>query len=187
MLRTAAAALAASLLLPACGGSTGAVDTSSGGQRFLAGDGTGAFVPLGKREPAPVLTGSSIYGKELDTSAYAGKVLVLNVWGSWCAPCKKEQPALQRAADATGPLGVQFVGINVRDSSTVAPRRHAERYRVTYPSFFDPQSQLVARLRGVQAIPSTLVVDRSGRVAARIFGEVGYDDLVAVIRQVAAE
>jgi thiol-disulfide isomerase/thioredoxin len=175
------------VLLAGCSGSSGFVDTSSGSQRFVAGDGSGAFLPEAKRSLAPVLTGRSVHGAELDTSAYAGKVVVLNVWGSWCAPCKHEQPALERAWTATKALGVQFVGINVRDSSEVAPQRHVERFGVTYPSFFDPKSQLVARFRGVQAIPSTLVLDRKGRLAARVYGEVGYDDLVALVRRVAAE
>jgi len=114
-------------------------------------------------------------------------VLVLNVWGSWCAPCKKEQPGLQRAYADTAALGVRFVGIDVRDSRTAA-RAHLRRFAVTYPSLFDRSSELIARLRPPPpAVPTTYVVDRHGRLAATVFGIVSYDALVAVIRRVAAE
>lgn len=185
----AVATLAAVFASGACSGPRDVVDSSSGTQRFVAGDGTGTYLRPGSRPPAPVLRGRGIDGKPLDTSSMAGAPLVINVWGSWCAPCRREQPDLVRAARETAALGVRFVGINVRDAGTVAPQRHVERFDVPYPSFHDPGSQLVAQFRDVppSAIPTTIVVDAAGRVAARVFGPISYEPLVDLVRRVVAE
>lgn len=114
--------------------------------------------------------------------------MVVNVWGSWCAPCKREQPDLQRAFTDAQPLGVRFLGLAVRDTAPNA-RAHLRRYGVGYPSILDEGLRLVARFRDLPptAIPSTVVVDRDGRVAATFLGPVGYDELMPMLRRLAAE
>ena len=88
--------------------------SASDDKGFAAGDGSWSRVPADKREPAPVLTGKNLDGKEISTADAKGKVIVLNVWGSWCAPCRHEAPALVKATGRTKDVAV-FYGINTRD------------------------------------------------------------------------
>ena len=184
--RRAAGPLALAWALAACTG--GGSDTTSGVQRFVAGDGVVHVVAPESRDPGPALSGETLDGKRLDLAAYAGSPVVINVWGSWCAPCKSEQPALERVARATRSQGVRFLGINVRDSGQVAPRRHVARYGVSYPSLYDPAGRLLPRFAvAPKTIPTTYVLDHDGRIAAYVFGEVEERALVDLVARVVGE
>lgn len=167
--------LCAGLLLAGCSG-TGSGDQAAGDEtRIVTGSGTVTTIPPGERKPAPDLAGESLDGKPIALSDYEGKVVVLNVWGSWCAPCRKEAPHLVAASESLAPRGVVFLGINTRDG-TVEPAQAFERtYDIPYPSVFDPDGDLLLGFRESlppSAIPSTLVIDQEGRVAARVLGTV---------------
>ena len=119
--------------------------------------------------------GETLEGERLSLDDYRGKVVVLNVWGSWCGPCRKEAPALVEAARELGEDDVAFVGINTRDSSQDQGLAFQRRYDVPYPSLFDPSGRTLLAFAGTlnpSAIPSTVVLDRDGRVAASILGEI---------------
>jgi len=182
----AAAVLALALLATSCTGSRREVDSPVGGTGFRGGDGTATLLALDERRSAPPLRGTTLEGVPFDVADLRGSIVVLNVWGSWCAPCKKEQPDLQRVATDLGSDGVRVVGINVRDRTKGNALAHVRRYNVTYPSLFDPSSRLVGRFDDLPptAIPSTLILDRDGRVAARVIGGTTYDELVALVRRV---
>lgn len=144
-------------------------------------------LPLDRRASVPKLSGEQVGGGRLEVSA-AGQVLVINTWGSWCAPCRAEARNLERVYAETRSSGVRFVGINVRDDDAAAAA-FQRNYSVSYPSLRDKDATVAARLRDLppSAIPSTLVVDRAGRTAARFIGAVTVDELLPVVRQVAAE
>ncbi len=180
------ATVSVALLATGCAGSRRAVDSPVGGTGFRVGDGTATLVSVADRRPAPALRGTTLEGEPLDVADLRGSVVVLNVWGSWCAPCKKEQPDLQQAATDLASAGVRFVGINVRDRTTGNALAHNRRFGVTYPSLFDPSAALVGRFRDLPptAIPSTIVIDRDGRVAGRVIGGTTYDELTALVRRV---
>ena len=141
------------------------------------------------RTPGPTLSGTELGSdKTLTTAAYPGRVLVLNVWGSWCSPCRSEAAGLQAASVATK-ADAQFVGLNTRDYSPAAPEAFVRTQGVTYPSIFDPSGQSLLQLAGQvppSAIPSTLVLDRQGRVAIRVLGPVSEQTLTAMVGEVAA-
>lgn len=146
-------------------------------------------VPPGERPQAPQLSGPEL-GTErtLSTTDYPGKVLVLNVWGSWCAPCRKEAPALQRASERTGDIA-QFIGINTKDYDPAPAEAFVRAFGVTYPSIYDPKGEVLVQLSGQlppTAIPSTLVIDRNGKVAVRVVGEITEITLVDIITDIAA-
>jgi thiol-disulfide isomerase/thioredoxin len=110
------------------------------------------------------------------------------VWGSWCPPCRAEAKDLQAASEATK-ADAQFVGLNVRDFSPAAPEAFLRAQGITYPSIFDPSGQTLLQLSGQvppQAIPTTLVLDRQGRVAIRALGPVSEATLTEMVAQVAA-
>lgn len=162
-----AAALVASLA--GCTGAGGGAGGGSAEQAFVAGNGSVQTVPAADRKPAPALAGTTLTGNRFDLGALRGKVVVLNVWASWCAPCRGEAPHLEQAYQATKNDGVAFVGLNTRDGPDNA-RAFERKFGITYPSVVDTYGQLLVAFRGTlppAAIPTTLVIDREGRMAAR--------------------
>jgi thiol-disulfide isomerase/thioredoxin len=137
--------------------------------------------PAADRSAAPRLRGATIAGKEVDLSHRLGHGLVaVNVWASWCGPCRLEMPLLARASAR----GLRLVGIDERDSSRNA-RRFAAAHGATYPSLADPDGRLLGRLPMLPqtGIPSTLFLDRRGRVAARVVGPVDRTVLRRILRR----
>ena len=135
--------------------------------------------PVGERDKAPQLEGTTLDGDGFALSDWAGDVVVINVWGSWCVPCRTEAPELVRLANRYADRGVRFLGINIRDNSAAA-RSFENRFKVPYPSLADPNGELLLSFRDViptSVVPSTVVVDRRGDVAARIIGPVTYPTL----------
>ena len=184
--RAAALALAAGLLASACTG--GGSDTTSGTQRFVAGDGVVHFVSATSRKPGPALSGTLLDGTPFDATSLGSGPVVVNIWGSWCAPCKAEQPELERVHRETRSRGVAFLGINIRDSGRVAPTRHVEEYDVTYPSLYDPSGRLLPRFKiAPKTIPSTYVLDSSRRIAAYVYGAITEESLRDLVERVLAE
>ncbi|MPY45258.1 TlpA family protein disulfide reductase [Streptomyces phyllanthi] len=187
MLPAGAAALA--LTLSACGGGTSG---GGGGTGFITSSDGIATVKKGERADAPDLSGKTIDGEQLDVaSAYNGKIVVVNVWGSWCSPCRAEASNLVKVSEDLEGQGVRFVGINTRDTSTAPARAFEDEYKVTYPSLYDPTGKLMLRFEkgtlNPQAIPSTLVIDREGKVAARSLQALSESKLRKMIDPILAE
>ena len=184
--RRAAAGLAAVLALGACTG--GGSDTSSGTTRYVSGDGIVHVVAAGSRRPGPPLAGETLSGSSFDVASWGRVPGVVNIWGAWCPPCKKEQPALERVSRDVRSRGVRFLGINVRDPGRTAPRAHVRKYGVTYPSLYDPSARLLPSFAvAPKTIPSTYVLDRDGRIAAYVYGEVTEPALRELIDDVVGE
>jgi thiol-disulfide isomerase/thioredoxin len=139
-----------------------------------------------ERAAAPALGGELLDGQAYDPAAQRGQVVVVNFWGSWCAPCRAETDDLEQVYRATRGQGVAFLGINVRDDRDKAKAFLAGR--VTYPSIFDPASRLALEFDlPPNAIPATIVLDRRGRIARVIRSAVQQDSLQPVVAEVAAE
>ena len=134
--------------------------------------GTGAAEPIaGSGSESVSFSGTDpITGKQVSLADYAGKPVVVNVWGSWCPGCIAEAEALRRFA-ADHPE-VQVIGVDLQDTESAA-REFYERWRWTHPSVFDPDGEISFSL-GLQGTPSTFFLDREHRIAARIVGETDY-------------
>ncbi|MFB7496818.1 TlpA family protein disulfide reductase [Streptomyces sp. NPDC056161] len=165
-----------SLSLSACGNGTSG---GNGRTDYVMGADGIATVAEGERNPAGPLKGESLQGAHLDVAAFRGKVVVINVWGSWCPPCRAEAPYLNKVAREMKPQGVEFVGINTRDGDRRPARAFEDDFDMSYPSLYDPTGKLI--LSGfpkgtvsLQGLPVTIALDRNGKIAARIFG--GTDD-----------
>ena len=181
-MRKIAYLVVAALLLAGCSLASG------GANGFVAGDGTLTVLPADQRPAAPVIVGTTLAGEPWHSDATSGKVLVYNVWGSWCAPCRAEAPVLVAASKRTADTAV-FVGLNTRDLDKAAPQAFLRAFDVPYVNLYDPDGALLLKFSGqlpASAIPSTLLVDGNGRIAARIIGEVTEATLVDVIADLAA-
>jgi len=186
----AALVVVAALVLGGCAGSGGggsiADAAAKGGAGYVAGDGTIEKIAVVNRRTDIRVQGTTLEGAPLDTATYRGKVVVINTWGSWCPPCNAEAPALQRTWESVRARGVQFVGIDLRESAATG-RAFQRKYGVTYPSLTDGTS-IQPQLKGkAAATPTTLLLDRQGRLAARVSGQVDESTLRALLDEVLQE
>ncbi|MET7681224.1 TlpA disulfide reductase family protein [Streptomyces sp. NPDC005423] len=185
----AAGVAVAALLLSACG--SGGTSGGSGNTNFITGSDGIATVKKGDRQAAPDLSGKTIDGRTLDTADYRGKVVVLNVWGSWCSPCRAEADNLVQVAKATAGQDVQFVGLNTRDTSTEPAVAFEKKYAVPYASLYDPTGKLMLRFKkgtlNPQLIPTTIIIDRDGKIAARALQALSQEKLREMLDPVLAE
>ncbi|WP_441245535.1 TlpA family protein disulfide reductase [Kitasatospora sp. McL0602] len=181
-------AATASLALTAC--SSGA--SGGGGQTgFIAGKGGLDTATAGHRKDAPAISGTLLDGGKAALADYRGKVVVLNVWGSWCNPCRAEAKGLQEVADKFKGQDVQFLGLNTRDPDPTNAIAFEKNFGITYPSLYDPDgTQILKFPKGSlnpQAIPSTIVVDRDGKLAARSLRALSAEDLESLLKPIVAE
>jgi thiol-disulfide isomerase/thioredoxin len=161
---------------------------------LLAGCGSGGaktdrgpLISVGKRTAAPAVKGDLLGGGTFDLAAHKGEVVVINFWASNCAPCRTEAPELDATYNATKNDGVAFVGISVRDEKDKALSYLAD-VKTPYGSLFDPAGETALDFKvPPTTIPSTLVVDRDGRLASIFYGVVYQKQLEPVIRQLLAE
>lgn len=138
------------------------------------------------RRPLTRFTASLLDGTQLDSDDLRGRPAVVNVWGSWCGPCRAEAPALARVArDFEGQ--VRFLGLNVRDSPDAA-RAFERAFEVPYPSVHpDDSARAILAFGGAltaTAVPTTVVLDSDGRIAARVVGQVDFSTLSGLVTDV---
>ena len=183
----AALAVVGLALLAGCSSGSG----DDGGFQFVAPGGqTQITYPEAQRRPLAPIAGDSLLaaGQQISSTQSRGQVVVVNIWGSWCGPCRGEAPALEQVAAASAPRGVTFLGVDVRDDRDAAADFVRSR-GITYPSIFDPPGRSLLVLSGYprNAVPSTIVLDRAHRVAAVFLTAVLASDLQPVVDRVAAE
>ncbi len=156
----------ATVLVAGCSGASGDTDTSG----YVSGAGQITVVPAADRKEAPVLSGEDLEGKALTTADWAGQTIVVNVWGPWCPPCRKEMPALQEVSEQYADSGVKFVGVLNRSKSDTALAFN-KKVGVTYPTFADQGGRLELKFNDslpTIAVPTTWIIDADGKVAVRI-------------------
>jgi thiol-disulfide isomerase/thioredoxin len=177
------------IVLTACSSDL-ATNSEAGG--YISADGSITVVPPADREPAPDIAGETLQGDPIsladlrDSGDGAGRIVVLNVWGSWCSPCHAEADDLATASKRLAPEGVRFLGIDIRDQTASARAFEAE-YGIDYPSIYDPDSTTLLEFpESMMAVspPTTYVIDSDGRLAARVFAEVTVETLVDLVDEV---
>lgn len=193
MRRLVIAWVLAAAVLAGC--STGDDAVAQGGTfEFVAPGGkTDIFYdpPQSRGRPGPI-AGPDLMDptRTLSLQDFAGKVVVINVWGQWCGPCRSEITQLQQVYDAIRAQGVAFLGIDVRDNERQAARDFVVDRKVTFPSIYDPAMRTMIAFGGrypTTVIPSTVVLDREHRVAAVFLRELLAEDLQPVVQRLAAE
>ncbi len=190
-----AVGVAAAVLLLGASGCTQdpnsiAAQAKAGDQKgYVSGDGAVESIPVAKRGEPVELKGELLDGTAWDTASARGKVLVLNVWGSWCAPCVAEAPDLQKtwAGLQADKAPVQFMGIDFREDPARGAA-FAKKAGITYPSLSDESGVAILALQGkAPTVPTTLVLDPQGRIAARVNGPATASTLRGLVDDVVAE
>lgn len=177
-------------LLAGCSSGDDAV-VYGGAFTFVSPGGKTEFTyPESSRQTVGNFSGSSVTDPDttINLSDYPGKIMVINVWGSWCAPCLIEVPDLEVAAELTANDGVQFLGVNVRDTRSAAAD-FISAQKVSYPSIFDPSMRITLSLRGLPtaSIPITIILDQQHRVANIYLRTVKAQEITEAVKSLAAE
>jgi len=145
--------------------------------------------PAGARQQLGAMSGPDLTGsKTIDVAGYRGRVVVLNFWGSWCSPCREEAPGLELAWQELRGKGVQFLGVDVKDTASAAQGFTAGK-QITYPSIFDPAMRTLLSVRGLPSgsLPVTMVLDKKGKVAHIWLHPIDQGDLNRVLGPLTAE
>jgi thiol-disulfide isomerase/thioredoxin len=160
------------------------------GKNYISGDGLVRIIDAADRADPVKVSGETLDGDQLDLADLRGQVVVVNIWGFWCPECRAEAPVLVDA-EAELPDDATMVGIDIRDLSKDNPRAFERTYGVTWPSIYDPGSETLLGFPSPYSpreTPSTIVLDRDGRMAALIRGQVpSKQTLLDVVDDVAAE
>ncbi|PPK69425.1 TlpA disulfide reductase family protein [Actinokineospora auranticolor] len=191
MKRLLVAVAVVAVAVSGCSSSKGAVASGTEFVFVSPGGQTDITYAVADRKPLPELSGPDLMdeNRKLSLSDYRGKVVVLNVWGQWCGPCRLEAPELQKIQDGYGSRGVQVLGINFRDNQRDVPQDFVRDRKLTYPSIFDPPGRSLLALKGYprSVVPATFVMDKEGRVAAVFLRDLLADDLKPVLDRLTAE
>ncbi|MDH6423345.1 TlpA disulfide reductase family protein [Aurantimicrobium minutum] len=170
----AAGVAALALTLTGCASDPLAEQYREGSNKnYIAGDGSITEITLENRGDVITFSGTTETGATVSSADYLGNVLVVNFWYAGCAPCRAEAPDLEQVFQETSPQGVNFLGVNVRDQAPTIDTFNS-RFGITYPSIIDQDGQVQLAFASQvppNAVPTTLILDSQGRVAARILGQ----------------
>ncbi|MEU4808333.1 TlpA disulfide reductase family protein [Nocardia fluminea] len=195
--RALTAVLSALLVIVAaagCSTGTDAVATGGGTFEFVSPGGKTDiyYDPPATRGTIGTLSGPDLMneGKTVSVDDFPNQIVVVNLWGQWCGPCRAESPALEKVFAATRDQGVAFLGINVRDHQRDKAQDFVVDNKIEYPSIYDPSMRTLLALGGnfpTSVIPTTLILDRQHRVAAVFLRSLLAEDLQPVVERIAAE
>ena len=175
--------MVAALIFSSCSGTTGTGRSASADPSIIE-------IPPGERVAVDDFEARLLDGSEVSSSRLDGVITVVNVWGSWCGPCRVEAPVLREVSQQYDDRGVEFMGLNVRDNDAAA-LAFEKKFRISYDSVTTSDSPRVSLAFGglltTAAVPMTVVIDRERRVAARVIGAVTAGTLRALLDRVLGE
>ncbi|WP_026360422.1 TlpA disulfide reductase family protein [Amycolatopsis nigrescens] len=191
MRRTVAAVLVAVLALAGCSTGKDAVTSGTTFEFVSPGGQVDIRYPVAERQKIPKLSGDDLMneGKQLSVADFPGKVVVLNIWGQWCTPCRTEAPEMEKLYQQTKDAGVQVLGLDVRDPDRSVAQDFVRDRKLTYPSIYDEAGRSLLQLSNYprNVVPSTIVLDKQQRVAAIFLRDLLASDLLPVVQELSAE
>ncbi len=154
---------------------------------YIAGDGTIQKFSAESRDTVITLRGSALDGASIDSATWRGSIVVINTWGSWCAPCNAEAPDLAAISAKYGKSKVKFLGVNLREDPP-AGQAFERKFNIKYPSLAWDGGRTLVQLKGkASSTPSTLVLDPQGRLAARVAGKIDRGTLTGLLDDLLVE
>lgn len=180
--------LVALAAVTACTGTNAVTQGVGGSLGFHVGDQATTWVTASHRAAVTGVSGTLLDGSSFDLSQWRGHVVVVNFWGSWCGPCTSEARSLEAVYRRNQKNGVEFLGVDIRDSKAPA-ESFIRTYGLTYPNLADPSNLIALHFEGLppNATPTTVVLDRQGRIAARHSGAILYTSLRDLVARALAE
>jgi thiol-disulfide isomerase/thioredoxin len=187
-LRCLIAAAAVAVCVAGCSGKNSVDQSVNSSVDGLAGGGGITVFNASDRQLAHDVSGTTLAGQPLRLSSYRGKVVVINFWSSDCGPCHYEEQGFAGLAKADASKGVQFVGIDERDNRDAA-LTFERSYHVSYPSLYDRTDAYLLDFPGAvpSSTPTTIILDRSGRIAVKVNGSLDFTHLQSLVDQVRGE
>ena len=139
-------------------------------------------------DPMPAYTAAFLDGKPLNLASEKGNVVFLNVWATWCGPCRFETPELQALQNQYGASGLKVIGVSVDEGDTEPVKTFVAEQKITYPIAVDPEGR-IATLVQTTVLPTSLLIDRNGKIVWRQVGAVMPNDakLKAAVEKAVAE
>ena len=188
MLRRLVALSVAALGAAACSGTHAVSQDVGGSLGYGTGDQATTWISPAHRNVVTGVSGKLLDGSSFDLAQWRGHVVVVNFWGSWCPPCTGEVPTLEQVHRDTAADGVEFLGVDIKEGPAQAESFNRSHH-VTYPSLSDQSNLLALRFHGMppNATPTTIVLDRSGRIAARHSGAILYTQLRDLVHRAVQE
>ncbi|HEX4654652.1 MAG TPA: TlpA disulfide reductase family protein [Mycobacteriales bacterium] len=182
------ACIAAVLAASACAGTNAVSQSVSGSLGYGAGDQATTWITPAHRSRVTAVTGHLLDGSPFDLDQWRGHVVVVNFWGSWCGPCTGEARSLQQVYRDDASKGVEFLGVDIRENAAQA-ESFLRTHHITYPNLSDESNLIALHFQGMppNATPTTIVLDRQGRIAARHSGAILYTDLRDLVARVVRE
>lgn len=180
--------VAVALVASGCTGKD-AVDQGGGNFRFVGGTALGKTYPPADRKKAGDFTADNLAGGKLSLSQFAGKVVVINFWATWCGPCTTETPQFDNVYRAYKPKGVAFIGIDTKDSPSSKAESFVKNNDITYPIVYDQSGETALQLGKIPAVslPFTVIVDKHGKVAVVYLNAMTPKDLEPLLDKLLAE
>jgi peroxiredoxin len=148
---------------------------------FFAWSRRSTYAPPDVGGLVPNIHAVSLTGAEVQLEQYHGRVVLLNVWATWCRPCVTEMPALQRAYDRFNADGFDVIGVSVDNTAlgigdpAKAVRDFVAEHAITFPILLDPESSIENALT-ISGLPMSYLIDRSGHIRGRFIGPRDWDD-----------
>ncbi|MGH8960515.1 MAG: TlpA family protein disulfide reductase [Jatrophihabitantaceae bacterium] len=182
--------IAAALVLSGCTGKDAVVQGDGGNNfHFVGGTSLGKSYPIADRKKAGNFTGDLLDGGKLSLSQFAGKVVVINFWATWCGPCQTETPQFDSVYRKYKAKGVAFIGIDTKNSPSSKAKSFVKDNDISYPMVYDQTGETALRLGKIPALslPFTVIVDKHGRVAVVYLNEMTAKDLEPLLDKLLAE
>ncbi len=136
---------------------------------LLKEKGTKFVTPLQLGQSAPDFTFPDLDGKEVSLSDFRGKVVFVNIWATWCPPCREEMPSMQKLYERFKGQDFEILAVSIDADGREAVAPFMQQMNLTFPALLDPDEK-IRRLYAITGVPESFIIDRNGILVERVIG-----------------